>query len=1030
MAKKRENKRLAKYEQEELEEYFSNKETSLNKDMFHLKHIELTPKQLQLMQIISDNKIIIATGAAGTSKAQPLTSKILTPEGWKLMGDIKINDEVISVDGKPTKVLGVFPQGEKEIFEVKFSDGSSTQTTGEHLWLTWNNNERINRKRVNKKRVYEKHPGVIRTTEEMIDTLISYGGRLNYSIPIVKPIEFNQKDFIIDPYLLGALIGDGHLGRYIGFSTNDDEIFNKINNILLKENYQLTIRNENKKFKECAITSINKTNINKIRQKIGELGLLNTLSYTKFIPEQYLFGSIDQRLELLRGLLDTDGWVSRCCIKYSTSSEQLKNDVINLVQSLGGIVKYSISKPVYTYKGKKLQGKDHYNLNLNLPEELAIQCFSLSRKQELVKPRTKYFPIRYITNITKITTAEAQCIMVEDDKHLYITDDYIVTHNTFTSCFSALKLLKNHKFKNIVVTKPTEIVGGTELGHLPGPQPVFSKILTPNGWTTMGEIKKGDYVSTPDGGTAKVLEVFDKGKKDIYEINTLHGKTYACNEHLWSTQTYNEHKQKKPFQVRNTEEISNTLMHNEKINHYLPKLKPIHFDKKDLTIPPYTLGVLLGDGSFCNDNICFASNDNEIVERVKNELSNSFNIVQSTGVNDILYNIHPKNLISRKVGRNVKITNIDTTEEFLYETVGVAYKDMNPDIHISTFQNRCDKKMEIDSYKYEYLPKHKNYTHELKNELEYLSLLGLKSYEKFIPEIYKYSSIEDRIAILQGLMDSDGTCKKNGEASFGTTSKKLANDVIEIVKSLGGNASIRERDRRNSKPPKINNRDIIARRGSYEVYINLPNHINPFHLSRKADRFKTKYMHYNKIESVIKQDEQVECKCILIDHPDHLYITDDFIVTHNTLMEKLAVYMDSFIGIFSELIPGVDLKKMIEDNTIEFRPAQFMRGKTFRNCIVIVDEFQNFDIKTLMAIVTRLGENCTMVFAGDINQNDINKKYVAVNIFKEIIDGLPGTAIFEFTKEDIVRDKLLIDITDRYDKLKSEGKLPTTKRNT
>lgn len=149
-----------------------------------------------------------------------------------------------------------------------------------------------------------------------------------------------------------------------------------------------------------------------------------------------------------------------------------------------------------------------------------------------------------------------------------------------------------------------------------------------------------------------------------------------------------------------------------------------------------------------------------------------------------------------------------------------------------------------------------------------------------------------------------------------------------------------------------------------------------------------------------------------------------------TLMEKLAVYMDSFIGIFSELLPGTDLKKMIEDNTIEFRPAQFMRGKTFRNCIVIVDEFQNFDIKTLMAIVTRLGENCTMVFAGDINQNDINKKYVAVNIFKEIIDGLPGTGIFEFAKEDIVRDKLLIDITDRYDKLKSEGKLPTTKRNT
>ena len=149
-----------------------------------------------------------------------------------------------------------------------------------------------------------------------------------------------------------------------------------------------------------------------------------------------------------------------------------------------------------------------------------------------------------------------------------------------------------------------------------------------------------------------------------------------------------------------------------------------------------------------------------------------------------------------------------------------------------------------------------------------------------------------------------------------------------------------------------------------------------------------------------------------------------------TLQEKLAVYMDSFLGVFSEIIPGSDLKELMENNTIEFRPAQFMRGKTFNDSIVIIDEFQSFDIKTLMAIVTRLGKNSKMIFAGDINQNDINKKYVAVNIFKDIIDGLDGTSLFEFDRKDIMRDPLLIEITDRYDKLKAENKLPNTKRNT
>lgn len=149
-----------------------------------------------------------------------------------------------------------------------------------------------------------------------------------------------------------------------------------------------------------------------------------------------------------------------------------------------------------------------------------------------------------------------------------------------------------------------------------------------------------------------------------------------------------------------------------------------------------------------------------------------------------------------------------------------------------------------------------------------------------------------------------------------------------------------------------------------------------------------------------------------------------------TLKEKIEVYEESFISNFAEIIEGKDLKMLRDNLTIEFKPVQFIRGATFKNSVVIIDEFQSFDIKELMAIVTRLGnKNCKMIFAGDINQSDINRKYVALEYFKEILDGLPEVKTFEFERKDIIRDPLLIEIVDRYEKMKNEGRIPQTKGN-
>lgn len=149
-----------------------------------------------------------------------------------------------------------------------------------------------------------------------------------------------------------------------------------------------------------------------------------------------------------------------------------------------------------------------------------------------------------------------------------------------------------------------------------------------------------------------------------------------------------------------------------------------------------------------------------------------------------------------------------------------------------------------------------------------------------------------------------------------------------------------------------------------------------------------------------------------------------------SLDEKLAVYMESFNDAFEDIIEGQSLRQMVEAQEIVYKPIQFIRGRTFKNVVVIVDEFQSYDIRDLMDLVTRMGKNnCKMIFIGDIKQNDINKRYVAVNVFKELISGLPKTAQFEFTKEDNMRDELVSMIVERYEKMEAEGKLTPTKRN-
>jgi len=375
----------------------------------------------------------------GAGKAQPLDAKILTPSGWKLMGDMTVGDHVIAGDGSVTSVEAVFPQGEKDIFRVEFSDGSATECCDEHLWLTQTYQERNQAQRAEKaEKDWNCGKAEVRSLAEIRNTLIApHLNAKNHSIPIVGAVHFNAQPVPLHPYLLGTLIGDGCFRGHgsVSISSADKELLDAISLLLPAE---CELRHQSAYDYVIAWNGQARYAVgdgmvpsHPVVNAVKSLGLWGKYSYEKHIPECYLFNSQEVRASLLQGLMDTDGTVTRrgTSVEYCTTSPKLAAQVTDLVRSLGGIVALRSKQPGYTHQGVRKIGRVAFTLTLSLPP--SVLPFRLSRKAILVTPKTKYHPARYITNVAPVGRKQAQCIRVAHRSHLYVTDDYIVTHNTW-----------------------------------------------------------------------------------------------------------------------------------------------------------------------------------------------------------------------------------------------------------------------------------------------------------------------------------------------------------------------------------------------------------------------------------------------------------------------------------------------------------------------------------------------------------------------------------------------------------------------
>ncbi len=361
----------------------------------------------------------------GKGRAQPLDALVLTPTGWRPMGEVCVGDLVVSDDGHPTRVVGVYPQGRKAVYRVTFSDGTSTECTDDHLWLT----------QTKRQRYHEKHGmGVdypkpdVRTTREIRESL-----HRCHSIPLVSPVHFEPQPTPVDPYLLGAMIGDGCIRTSnVQLALGDVEMAERVREalpagvVLWKvpgRQYHYSVTRGTRKRgglpRQC----------NPVLSGVRSLGLCGKRAWEKWVPEPYLFNAVEVRLAVLQGLMDTDGYVDRRgIVQHYTTSEGLAADVAFLVQSLGGVARRSVKRTV---------GRDCYVTTVTLPNGTCP--FRLSRKAQRVRPKEKYPPRRFVEAVEYVGEKEAQCIAVDSPSRLYVTEHFIVTHNT-----SAAILLDNY----------------------------------------------------------------------------------------------------------------------------------------------------------------------------------------------------------------------------------------------------------------------------------------------------------------------------------------------------------------------------------------------------------------------------------------------------------------------------------------------------------------------------------------------------------------------------------------------------------
>lgn len=364
-------------------------------------------------------------------KAQPVDAKVLTPAGWVEIGDLVVGDTICDAHGGTQVVEGVYPQGEQDIYEVEMVGGARTRCTIDHLWLT----------RTPDTQAYR----VTSLHQMRADGLTASNGLRRYRIPLTAPVRGAKapcRHDAIDPYVLGLLLGDGGLTqKAVHFSSADEELVKALTDYVAQLGCML-VKEPTRSYDYRVVNIVRggpgqlagsrawELGRNPLLEILRSLGLMGLRAQDKHIPPECLFYSAEARLALLRGLMDTDGTVGTS-VTFSTTSRALAAGVTALVRSLGGLA--ACTTP-YVGRYKDASGAVHDGSTVYPVRITMDTCpFGLTRKVEAwtalwAKRRHSYE--NKVGAVRLVGRAEAVCIKVSSPTQIYVTDDYIVTHNT------------------------------------------------------------------------------------------------------------------------------------------------------------------------------------------------------------------------------------------------------------------------------------------------------------------------------------------------------------------------------------------------------------------------------------------------------------------------------------------------------------------------------------------------------------------------------------------------------------------------
>ena len=368
----------------------------------------LHPKLFATMKL-SPPKGVLLYGPPGP---QPVSAGVLTPSGWTTIGEIKSGDEVIGSDGLSHAVLEVYEYGERPVYEIEFSDGAKTRADGEHSWAVQTkkmrrnpDSERLWGPNGHDYRISQGKRWMTRKTYELVAG--KERGVSPDSIPICAPVDFVAQELPLHPYVLGALLGDG------SFRSVPKDGF-----------VQFTTSSENFAELVGAHADVHKWHDLQWGVHAGRaihvLGLAGVHAAGKFIPEEYLCGSLEQRESLLQGLLDSDGRVNEHShsINWSTTSPVMRDQFLGLIRSLGGTAE------IFSEDARK---NPCWRIRVALPN--SVTPFRREDKQYAAMMSVRGTPIRYVRSVTPDGTEEVKCLLMDSKDHLYVTDDFIVTSN-------------------------------------------------------------------------------------------------------------------------------------------------------------------------------------------------------------------------------------------------------------------------------------------------------------------------------------------------------------------------------------------------------------------------------------------------------------------------------------------------------------------------------------------------------------------------------------------------------------------------